>query len=86
VLDAHDPKSTLRRVEKTMRALLPEVETPSQVAEENLSHLQAAIERAEIVRRWHEDAARYACPTFDEPGRLPECGLARMTRSPRRSQ
>jgi MerR family redox-sensitive transcriptional activator SoxR len=49
-----------------------------EVAERKLPELREAIERAEIVRRWLEDAARCHCPTlddcplFDEPVRLPE--------------
>jgi len=49
-----------------------------QVAEQKLPELREAIERAEIVRGWLEDAARCCCPTldecplFDEPMRLPE--------------
>jgi MerR family transcriptional regulator, redox-sensitive transcriptional activator SoxR len=52
-----------------------------QVAEAKLPVLREAIERAEIVRRWLEDAARCHCPTlddcplFDEPARLPERSL-----------
>jgi MerR family transcriptional regulator, redox-sensitive transcriptional activator SoxR len=52
-----------------------------QVAEAKLPVLREAIERAEIVRRWLEDAARCHCPTlddcplFDEPVRLPERSL-----------
>jgi DNA-binding transcriptional MerR regulator len=48
------------------------------VAERKLPALSAAIERAEVVRGWLEDAARCTCPTlddcplFDEPDRLPE--------------
>src|SRR5204863_6141067 len=48
------------------------------VAEEKLPVLREAIERAEIVRRWLEDAARCCCPTlddcplFEDPVRLPE--------------
>jgi MerR family redox-sensitive transcriptional activator SoxR len=48
------------------------------VAEEKLPALREAIERAELVRSWLEDAARCCCPTlddcplFDEPARLPE--------------
>ena len=49
-----------------------------EVAEQKLPLLHEAIERAEIVRRWLEDAARCHCPTLDdcplseEPVRLPE--------------
>ena len=52
------------------------------VAEKKLPVLREAIERAEIVRRWLEDAARCCCPTlddcplFDDPVRLPERSLA----------
>jgi MerR family transcriptional regulator, redox-sensitive transcriptional activator SoxR len=48
------------------------------VAERKLPELVTLIERAELVRRWLEDAARCGCPTldecplFDEPSRLPE--------------
>src|SRR6266851_2089394 len=47
------------------------------VAEDKLPALREAIERAEIVRRWLEDAARCCCPTlddcplFEDPVRLP---------------
>ena len=53
-----------------------------EVAERKLPELREAIERAEIVRRWLEDAARCHCPTlddcplFDEPARLPERSIA----------
>jgi DNA-binding transcriptional MerR regulator len=49
-----------------------------EVAEQKLPELHEAIERAEIVRRWLEDAARCHCPTlddcpvFEDPVRLPE--------------
>ena len=52
-----------------------------EVAEQKLPVLREAIERAEIVRRWLEDAARCHCPTlddcplFEEPVRLPERSL-----------
>ena len=52
-----------------------------EVAEQRLPVLREAIERAEIVRRWLEAAARCHCPTlddcplFDEPARLPERSL-----------
>jgi MerR family transcriptional regulator, redox-sensitive transcriptional activator SoxR len=52
-----------------------------QVAEQKLPALREAIERAEIVHRWLEDAARCHCPTlddcplFDDPVRLPERSL-----------
>lgn len=48
------------------------------VAEQKLPALREAIERAELVRSWLEDAERCCCPTlddcplFDEPDRLPE--------------
>jgi len=51
------------------------------VAQEKLPALREAIERAEIVRRWLEDAARCCCPTlddcplFEEVERLPERNL-----------
>lgn len=51
------------------------------VAEEKLPVLREAIERAEIVRRWLEDAAECFCPTldecplFDESELLPERNL-----------
>ena len=51
------------------------------VAEKKLPVLREAIERAEIVRRWLEDAARCCCPTlddcplFEDPVRLPERSL-----------
>jgi len=51
------------------------------VAEQKLPALRDAIERAELVRSWLEDAARCCCPTlddcplFDEPARLPERSL-----------
>jgi MerR family transcriptional regulator, redox-sensitive transcriptional activator SoxR len=52
-----------------------------EVAELKLPVLREAIERAEIVRRWLEEAARCCCPTlddcplFDETLRLPERNL-----------
>jgi MerR family transcriptional regulator, redox-sensitive transcriptional activator SoxR len=52
-----------------------------EVAERKLPVLREAIERAEIVRRWLEDAARCDCPTlddcplFEDPARLPERSL-----------
>jgi len=51
------------------------------VAEQKLPALRDAIERAELVRSWLEDAARCRCPTlddcplFDEPERLPDRSL-----------
>jgi MerR family redox-sensitive transcriptional activator SoxR len=52
-----------------------------EVAEQKLPILREAIERAEIVRGWLEDAARCCCPTlddcplFEDPERLPERSL-----------
>jgi MerR family redox-sensitive transcriptional activator SoxR len=52
-----------------------------EVAEQKLPLLREAIEHAEIVRGWLEDAARCECPTlddcplFDEPVRLPKPSL-----------
>jgi hypothetical protein len=52
-----------------------------QVAEQKHPMLREAIEWAEIVRRWLEDAARCHCPTrddcrlFEDPVRLPERSL-----------
>jgi hypothetical protein len=49
-----------------------------EVAERKLPELETLIERAELVRRWLEDAACCTCPTlddcplFDDPNRLPE--------------
>jgi hypothetical protein len=49
-----------------------------EVAEQKLPVLREAIERAEIVRRWLEDAARCHfptlddCPLFEDPVSLPE--------------
>jgi MerR family redox-sensitive transcriptional activator SoxR len=49
-----------------------------EVAERKLPPLREAIERAQLVHGWLEDAARCCCPTledcplFDEPERLPE--------------
>lgn len=51
------------------------------VAEQKLPVLYEAIERAKLVRRWLEDAARCECPTlddcplFEDPVRLPERSL-----------
>jgi MerR family redox-sensitive transcriptional activator SoxR len=56
------------------------------VAEQKLPALREAIERAELVRSWLEDAARCCCPTledcplFDEPARLPERALTMTVR------
>src|SRR3989442_15866090 len=52
-----------------------------EVAEQKLPVLREAIERAEIVHRWLEDAARCHCPTlddcplFEDSVRLPERSL-----------
>jgi MerR family transcriptional regulator, redox-sensitive transcriptional activator SoxR len=52
------------------------------VATRKLPELRALIERAELVSRWLEAAARCACPSldvcqlFDEPDRLPAAGLS----------
>jgi MerR family redox-sensitive transcriptional activator SoxR len=52
-----------------------------EIAEQKLPMLREAIARAEIARRWLEDAARCCCPTlddcplFDEPACLPERSL-----------
>jgi MerR family transcriptional regulator, redox-sensitive transcriptional activator SoxR len=49
-----------------------------EVAEQKLPELNEAIARAQVVRRWLEDAALCHCPTlddcplFDEPTRLAE--------------
>ena len=62
-----------------------------EVAEQKLPALCEAIERAEIVRRWLEDAARCHCPTlddcplFEDPVRLPERSLAYRSISRARS-
>lgn len=54
------------------------IERLRDVAKQKLPVLRAAIEHAEIVRRWLEDAARCHCPTlddcplFDKPVRLPD--------------
>jgi DNA-binding transcriptional MerR regulator len=53
-----------------------------EVAERKLPELREAIERAQVVQAWLEDAARCRCPTlddcplFEEPERLPERTLA----------
>jgi MerR family transcriptional regulator, redox-sensitive transcriptional activator SoxR len=53
-----------------------------EVAERRLPELREAIERAQLVEAWLEDAARCCCPTldacplFEEPERLPERTLA----------
>src|SRR2546428_10305760 len=52
-----------------------------EVAEQKLPLLREAIERAELVRRWLEDAARCHCPTlddcplFEDPEGMPERSL-----------
>jgi MerR family redox-sensitive transcriptional activator SoxR len=52
-----------------------------EVAEQKLPELREAIQRAQIVRDWLEDAARCHCPTlddcplFEDPVRLPERSL-----------
>jgi MerR family transcriptional regulator, redox-sensitive transcriptional activator SoxR len=54
------------------------IEQLRQVAERRLPVLRAAIERAELVREWLEQAADCGCPTletcplFDQPSSLPE--------------
>jgi DNA-binding transcriptional MerR regulator len=56
-------------------------ESLREVAEQKLPALREAIERAEIVRGWLEDAARCCCPTldecplFDDPANLPDRSL-----------
>lgn len=58
------------------------VELLREVAERRLPLLEEAIERAELVRRWLEQAASCDCPSleecplFDEPARLPERRLS----------
>jgi MerR family redox-sensitive transcriptional activator SoxR len=53
-----------------------------EVADRKLPALREAIEHAELVRGWLEDAARCHCPTlddcplFEDPGQLPERGVA----------
>src|SRR5437879_8513365 len=42
------------------------VERLRRLAEEKLPGLRAAIERAELVRDWLEDAARCCCPSLDD--------------------
>ena len=42
------------------------VERLRRLAEERLPGLRAAIERAELVRDWLEDAARCCCPSLDD--------------------
>ena len=59
-----------------------------EVADKKLPPLREAIEHAEIVRRWLEDAARCHCPTlddcplFDDPVRLPERSLVLRPATP----
>lgn len=54
------------------------IERLRQVAEEKLPALRSAIERAQIVELWLEDAARCCCPSlddcplFDDAEQLPE--------------
>jgi MerR family transcriptional regulator, redox-sensitive transcriptional activator SoxR len=54
------------------------IERLRQVAEEKLPAVRRAIERAQIVELWLEDAARCRCPSlddcplFDDAERLPE--------------
>jgi MerR family redox-sensitive transcriptional activator SoxR len=57
------------------------IERLREVAERKLPELRAMIERAELVHRWLEDAARCDCPSLDdcplfEPTRLPERPVA----------
>lgn len=58
------------------------IELLRDVAEQRLPALREAIERAELVAGWLEDAARCCCPTFDDcplfddPARLPERNLS----------
>ena len=58
------------------------IERLREVAERKLPELRDAIERAQLVQAWLEDAARCCCPTlddcplFEEPERLPERTLA----------
>lgn len=68
----------LLRAEPSDRAATEQLRV---IAEQKLPQLREAIERAELVRGWLEDAARCYCPTlaecplFDEPARLPERSL-----------
>lgn len=53
------------------------IERLREVAERKLPELRATIERAQLVHRWLEDAARCDCPSLEdcplfEPTRLPE--------------
>jgi MerR family transcriptional regulator, redox-sensitive transcriptional activator SoxR len=54
------------------------IERLRQVAEQRLPTLRRAIERAQIVEHWLEDAARCCCPSlddcplFDDSERIPE--------------
>jgi len=58
------------------------IERLREVAERKLPELRDAIERAQLVQAWLEDAACCCCPTlddcplFEEPERLPERTLA----------
>jgi MerR family transcriptional regulator, redox-sensitive transcriptional activator SoxR len=58
------------------------IELLREVAERRLPLLAEAIERAELVRRWLEQAASCRCPSleecplFDEPSPLPERRLS----------
>lgn len=42
------------------------IERLRRLAEQKLPGLRAAIERAELVRDWLEDAARCCCPSLDD--------------------
>lgn len=75
---------SLDEIRLLLRATLADraaTELLREVAEQKLPALRQAIERAEIVRGWLEDAARCCCPTlddcplFDEPERLPDRSL-----------
>jgi MerR family transcriptional regulator, redox-sensitive transcriptional activator SoxR len=58
------------------------VEQLQEVAERRLPVLREAIERAELVREWLEQAADCRCPTletcplFEQPSQLPERGFS----------
>ena len=58
------------------------VEKLREVAERRLPVLREAIARAEVVRKWLEQAADCCCPTlqtcplFERPSGLPETGLS----------
>jgi MerR family transcriptional regulator, redox-sensitive transcriptional activator SoxR len=62
-----------------------------QIAERKLPELDAMIERATLVRRWLEAAARCECPSLDEcclfePGQAPpEAATGRPRSGPRAS-